>query len=130
MPWPLHTTHKTHSPDPLHTNAQPPPPLCYPHSLRSSQEDEDGEEDDLLRRRNLDPDEEIVVPPSTLAVDIGGALGESEYADIKFVANGKPIYAHRCILAARSAYFSSMFRSIEMSGGKKNKVVEVVVPDR
>jgi hypothetical protein len=82
------------------------------------------------RRRNIDPDEEIVVPPSTLAVDIGGALGESEYADIKFVANGKPIYAHRCILAARSSYFSSMFRSIEMSGGKKNKVVEVVVPDR
>jgi len=97
-------------------------------TLKEDEEDEgdEGEEDDLFgrERRDVDPDEEINVPPSTLAVDIGGALGESEYADIKFMANGKPIYAHRCILAARSSYFSGMFRSIEMSKGKK-EVVEV-----
>ena len=55
-------------------------------------------------------------------------MGESEWSDIKFLANGKPIYAHRCILSARSTYFSAMFRSGGLDGNR-GEVVEVQVPD-
>ena len=51
------------------------------------------------------------VPPSTLLIDFGGALGESTWADVKFIAGGRAIYAHRAILSASSEYFRSMFRS-------------------
>lgn len=50
------------------------------------------------------------VPPTTLASDMGGALGSMEHADVKFVADGKPIYAHRAVLSCQSEYFAAMFR--------------------
>ncbi|CAM9605809.1 unnamed protein product, partial [Sphacelaria rigidula] len=46
----------------------------------------------------------------TLAHDLGGALGSMEHADVKFLAGGKPIYAHRSVLACQSEYFAAMFR--------------------
>lgn len=51
-----------------------------------------------------------VVPPPTLAGDLGGALGSMEHADTKFIANGRPIYAHRAVLSCQSEYFAAMFR--------------------
>lgn len=50
------------------------------------------------------------IPPPTLAHDLGGALGSMEHADVKFLAGGKPIYAHRSVLACQSEYFAAMFR--------------------
>ena len=50
-----------------------------------------------------------------------------DWADVVFVAEDKPIAAHRVILTARSEYFSAMF-----SSGMRESVdgtVEVVVPD-
>jgi alpha-tubulin suppressor-like RCC1 family protein len=88
---------------------------------------EDGEEDDALNSH-------IAVPMGTLPMDLGGALGEPEFADVKFTtSHGRTIYAHRCVLSARSAYFAAMFRSgganeSEGRGGKKS-VVDVQVPD-
>ncbi|GMH56388.1 hypothetical protein TL16_g02122 [Triparma laevis f. inornata] len=94
------------------------------------EEEEEEDEDSYARRvrRREEEQEEIVIPASRLPIDLGGALGESEWADIKFMANGKPIYAHRCILSARSTYFSAMFRSGGLDGNR-GEVVEVQVPD-
>ena len=110
-----------------------------PERGEGEQEDDgDNENGNLsaeIRRRMaslLREEGEIVIPPSTLSADFGGALGESEYADVKFVANGKFIYAHRCILAARSSYFSGMFRSgsFDAGSGKRRKgMLEIQVPD-
>lgn len=50
------------------------------------------------------------VPPPSLAGDLGGALGSMEHADVKFIAGGRPIYAHRAVLSCESEYFSAMFR--------------------
>ena len=67
----------------------------------------------------------------SLGHDLGGALGDSSWADVKFVAGGRPIFAHRCILVARSAYFAAMFRSGMQEGAsdQPGAVVDVVVPD-
>ena len=104
--------------------------LCKGNNDEVVEEEDEEDEDDYARRvrKREDEQEEIFIPASTLPIDLGGALGESEWADVKFVANGKPIYAHRCILSARSTYFSAMFRSggMEDSGGE---AVEVRVPD-
>lgn len=50
------------------------------------------------------------MPPPSLAGDLGGALGSMEHADVKFVAGGRPVYAHRAVLSCESEYFSAMFR--------------------
>jgi alpha-tubulin suppressor-like RCC1 family protein len=83
----------------------------------------------------------VTLPPSTLAADLGGALGESEHADVRFLAGGRPIYAHRAVLCARSEYFAAMFSSgmaessnSSTSGSKRQqqqqqRCVDVVVPD-
>jgi hypothetical protein len=51
------------------------------------------------------------IPDSTLAYDLSGALGDQHWADVCFLADNKPIYAHRCVLMGRSKYFAAMFRS-------------------
>jgi len=123
--------------------------------------DEDGskssrKKQQLLRRRQQFVDDgynNIQVPPSTLSLDFSGALGESEFADIKFISqDGRGIYAHRAFLTARSTYFNAMFRtsgaldageddgddegsrgSSRSSGSKSRRrhrnVTEIVVPD-
>ena len=70
------------------------------------------------------------VPKSTLVNDFGGALGESTWADVRFIAGGRSIYAHRAILSAASEYFDMMFRS-GMREGQQNyfhELMEIVVP--
>ena len=77
------------------------------------------------------------LPPSTIASDLGGAVGDKTYADVKFIASGKAIFAHRAMLAASSDYFRAMFRPGSFAGGDEDDdeeeqeegVVEVVVPD-
>jgi alpha-tubulin suppressor-like RCC1 family protein len=82
----------------------------------------------------------VTLPPSTVAADLGGALGESEHADVRFLAGGRPIYAHRAVLCARSEYFAVMFssgmaesNSSSSSASKRQqqqqRCVDVVVPD-
>mmetsp|Transcript_29606 Transcript_29606/g.66373 ORF Transcript_29606/g.66373 Transcript_29606/m.66373 type:complete len:297 (-) Transcript_29606:296-1186(-) len=87
-----------------------------------------------------------LVPPSTLVADLGGGLGDTGWADLKFVAGGRPIFAHSALLAAASDYFKTMFKmdgvlgfgydatSASSQGGggygrSMEGVVEVVVPD-
>ncbi|CAM9154068.1 unnamed protein product [Discosporangium mesarthrocarpum] len=75
-------------------------------------------------------------PPPSLAANLGSVLGAAEHADVKFLANGRPIYAHKAVLACQSQYFAAMFRSgmlEDRSGSDRNGcgrgIVEVVVPD-
>jgi hypothetical protein len=35
------------------------------------------------------------IPPSTVARDLGSLVGDSQYADIRFIAEGRSIAAHR-----------------------------------
>jgi alpha-tubulin suppressor-like RCC1 family protein len=88
-----------------------------------------------------------VVPSSTLVSDFGGALGDSTWADVKFIAGGRAIFAHKAVLSAASEYFSLMLRhSGGGNGGRdvkreegeedeeededaRSNLIEVVVPD-
>eukprot|EP00752_Nemacystus_decipiens_P007119 g6377.t1 len=77
-----------------------------------------------------------VVPPTSLASDLGGALGSMEHADVKFIAGGRPIYAHRAVLSCQSEYFDAMFRfrdqmgrGNEGQGGHATDMAEILVPD-
>ena len=66
-------------------------------------------------------------PPPTLATDLSGALGSIECADVKFLAGGRPIYAHRAVLSCRSEYFSAMFRfRCDSSGMIRTTLVDKV----
>lgn len=53
----------------------------------------------------------LELPPSTLARDMGAMVGDPNYADVRFIAEGKAIMAHRFILEGRCEYFQAMFRS-------------------
>lgn len=75
------------------------------------------------------------LPMRTLVRDLGSLVGDSLFADVRFVAEGRPIYAHRFILEARSEYFQVMFRSgmvesFDADGENRfdGKIVDVVVP--
>lgn len=51
-----------------------------------------------------------VIPPPSLAGDLGVALGSMEHVDVKFIAGDRPVYAHRAVLSCGSEYFAAMFR--------------------
>ena len=82
------------------------------------------------------------MPPSTLARDMGSLLGEPLFADVRFVAEGRAVMAHKFILESRSEYFRALFRSGmgEMSSAvmrrvpgsrrrERKSVVDIQVPD-
>ena len=75
------------------------------------------------------------LPPPTLARDLGALVGDPEYADVRFVAEGRTLHAHRFILESRSEYFRTMFRSSYVEGFRDGNSsgaatsVDVVVPD-
>jgi hypothetical protein len=87
-----------------------------------------------LYRPNVTLDLEL--PPPTLARDLSALVGDPEFADVRFIAEGRAIVAHRFILESRCAYFRAMFRSgMAESGGRigdyssrHNEMVDVVVP--
>ena len=81
------------------------------------------------------------IPRSEIPTDFGGGVGDASWADVKFVAGGRPIYAHRFILMNRSEYFDAMFRcgmkegSLTLPGPAaaattaRARTVDIVVPD-
>ncbi|CAM9122664.1 unnamed protein product, partial [Ectocarpus fasciculatus] len=72
----------------------------------------------------------VEVVPATLARDFGSIVGDPQYADVRFIAEGRTLFAHRAILEARSVYFRSMFRSGMMESFVVNgKPTDIVVPD-
>lgn len=81
------------------------------------------------------------LPPCTLGRDLGSLVGDSQYADIRFIAEGRSLSAHRFILEARCEYFRVLFNSglsesldfqKRADGDPDNEVpavVDIVVPD-
>lgn len=46
----------------------------------------------------------------TLSLDFLSLLGEGQvFSDVAFEVEGRHVYAHRCVLAARSPFFSDDF---------------------
>jgi hypothetical protein len=90
---------------------------------------EDSAEEGFLRPAGL----QLELPPRTLVRDLGALVGDPQFADVRFVAEGRSIMAHRFILEGRSEYFRAMFRSgmtaatIEASRGA-TPVLNVIVP--
>ena len=54
----------------------------------------------------------------------GKLLSTGEHSDISFIVRGQEIKAHKCILAARSEYFSWMFTS-GLQENQTNTVIEI-----
>jgi alpha-tubulin suppressor-like RCC1 family protein len=75
----------------------------------------------------------MVVPPGTLARDMGQMIDDSSYADVRFVVQGREVFAHRFILEMH-AYFQAMFRFSQPSSGgadgtKRATTIDIVIPD-
>ena len=71
--------------------------------------------------------EPVAIPPPTLTEDLRKLIDNSEFSDITFIVDGKPIHATRAHLAVRSEHFRALLyggmrESTESSG-------EVVVRD-
>lgn len=49
------------------------------------------------------------LPRSQHAMDIFSLLDNPNLSDVKFLVDGKTIYANKCILSCRSEYFRTMF---------------------
>lgn len=70
------------------------------------------------------------LPPCMMPADVGGGLGDTAWADVRFIASGRALLAHRFILAAQSEYFCAMFRSGMREGAiRAHAPVEIAVPD-
>ena len=79
------------------------------------------------------------MPPPTLSRDLSALVGDPQFADVRFVAEGRTIMAHRFILEGRCEYFRAMFRSgstgaaaqaiAHRNTGRVGGLVDVVVPD-
>jgi alpha-tubulin suppressor-like RCC1 family protein len=77
-------------------------------------------------------------PPTTLSKDLSALVGDPQFADVRFLVDGKTLYAHRFILEHRSEYFKAMFRS-GMSESEtrssyreestRKRMIDVMVPD-
>ncbi|GMH78228.1 hypothetical protein TrST_g897 [Triparma strigata] len=54
-----------------------------------------------------------------------GIVGEEDFSDVTFMVGGRPIHAHKAILACRCPHFRAMFTS----GMRESVEREIVVPD-
>ena len=71
----------------------------------------------------------VDLPPTTLCRDLGAMVGDPEHSDVRFVAEGKTLAAHRFVLESRVEYFRVMFSSgMQESVVSEDAVVDVVVP--
>jgi len=53
---------------------------------------------------------QIEPAPDPLLADLGNMINDRTFADVQFCLDGpQHVYAHRCILSARSGYFNAMF---------------------
>lgn len=69
-------------------------------------------------------EDELRTISNSFASDLRSLINNSEFSDVTFVLEGKPIYAHRALLAARSEHFRAMFSS----GMKESRDGDVSLP--
>ena len=55
---------------------------------------------------------------STALADITALLDDTDSSDVIFLAEGRPLHAHRCILTARCEAFRGMFNSHMREGSR------------
>lgn len=115
--------------------------LDLPHAMNGRGQGLDDDGNDVEGGSGAILDE---LPPPTLSRDLGNLLGDVDFADVRFVAEGRTVAAHRFVLEARCAYFRAMFQSdfAETASMSKShhsygshhsiaqqRMVEVVLPD-
>lgn len=71
---------------------------------------------------------EYEVPPCTLAKDFSTLVGDPTFADLRFTAEGRTIYAHKFILQSRCQYFQVMFTSGMMESVVSDGLIDISVP--
>eukprot|EP00744_Colponema_vietnamica_P003773 GILI01005726.1.p1 GENE.GILI01005726.1~~GILI01005726.1.p1 ORF type:complete len:497 (+),score=112.38 GILI01005726.1:197-1687(+) len=61
---------------------------------------------------------------NSLITNMRGLLNNSEFSDVTFVVEGRPIPAHKAILAAQCAQFRAMF----LNGMKESSETQITIP--
>jgi len=66
-----------------------------------------------------------------LEEDYGKLLDDTDLADVTFAVDGQRFPAHRCVLAARSPYFSGLFKSCKgmSEGGGSAAVQDIMIEE-
>jgi len=85
----------------------------------------EAETKEALRQIEREKATTIIVPDSTYLEEFGSLVNNAKLSDITFVVEGKPIRAHKTILAARSQHFEAMF----FHGLRESHESEVALPD-
>lgn len=69
--------------------------------------------------------EDSSILPSTFSVDMEFIVNNQEFSDVEFNVEGKPIYAWKGILCARSEFFRAMF----CSSLKESSTTKIIIND-
>jgi len=77
------------------------------------------------KQMQMESETKIIVPESTFMSDFSKLLNNQELSDVTFTVEGKPVYCHKIILAARSEHFKAMF----FNGLKESREKQIDLPD-
>jgi len=66
--------------------------------------------------------ESIPIAPNTLSSDMRSLVNNSQFHDVTFLVDGKPVYAWRGMLSARSDYFRAMFEKPSWKESVENSI--------
>jgi ankyrin repeat protein len=66
--------------------------------------------------------ESIPIAPNTLSNDMRSLVNNSQFHDVTFLVDGKPVYAWRGMLSARSDYFRAMFEKPSWKESVENSI--------
>ncbi len=69
--------------------------------------------------------ETLSIPPPALIEDLRQLINNSEFSDVVFVVEDRPVYATRAHLAVRSEHFRAML----FGGMRETSSKEIVIPD-
>lgn len=82
---------------------------------------------DFWELRDIWTTDETISQPCNTCISTNVLFNKPLFSDVKFIVDGKPVYAHRCLLYTRSEYFQNMFRS-NMREAMESEIVISEVP--